>query len=195
MRNFIRHLTCTACAAIIAIPRRANGDQPQYFVRRRQTDCRCRDRRLRGARWGRSRSISSTGSGNTVVSYRADGSRPHIYEVAYEESLHGDVVSTAFRSIGGRLANGNIGRTQQADFPNTVLLAGGLPIVINDETVGGVGVAGLPGPAVRTVGASGHRRGAELVLGFNKVLILRGESFSVCHFWEGVSSIGRIIPV
>ena len=80
------------------------------------------------------------------ISSRSDGSRPHIYEVAYEKAYTAMSFQRPSGQLADDLANGNIGRTQQADFPNTVLLAGGLPIVINDETVGGVGVAGLPGP-------------------------------------------------
>lgn len=146
VRNFIRHLTCTACAAIIAIPAAAQtvtSHNISFDVAKQIADAAIADCEARG---GTVAVHIVDGSGNTVVSYRADGSRPHIYEVAYEKAYTAMSFQRPSGQMADDLANGNIGRTQQADFPNTVLLAGGLPIVINDETVGGVGVAGLPGP-------------------------------------------------
>jgi uncharacterized protein GlcG (DUF336 family) len=145
MRNFIRHLTCTACAAIIAIPAAAQtvtSHNISFEIAKQIADAAYVDCQARG---GTVAIHIIDGSGNTVVSYRADGSRPHIYEVAYEKAFTAMSFQRPSSQLADDLASGNIGRTQQADFPNMVLLGGGLPIMVNDETVGGVGVAGLPG--------------------------------------------------
>lgn len=146
MRNLIGNLTCAVCAAIIALPAAAQtvtSHNISFDVAKQIADATMADCEARG---GTVAVHVIDGAGNTVVSYRADNSRPHIYQVAYEKAF----TAMSFQRPSGELAddlvNGNIARTQQADFPNMVLLGGGLPIVIGDETVGGVGVAGLPGP-------------------------------------------------
>jgi len=145
VRNFIRHLTCTACAAIIAIPAAAQtvtSHNISFDVAKRIADAALADCEARG---GTVAVHIVNGSGNTVVSYRADHSRPHIYDVAYEKAYTAMSFQRATSGLEADAASGNAARAQQADFPNVVLLGGGLPIVIDDETVGGVGVAGLPG--------------------------------------------------
>ena len=145
VRHLIGNLTVAACAAIIALPAQAQTvtshnisfELAKRIAEAAMTDCE--------ARGGTVAVHVVDGSGNIVVSYRADHSRPHIYQVAYEKAFTAMSFQRSSGELEADLVNGNIARTQQADFPNMVLLGGGLPIVINDETVGGVGVAGLPG--------------------------------------------------
>lgn len=145
MRHLNRYLACAACAAIIAMPAGAQtvtSHNISFDIAKQIADATMSDCTARG---GTIAVHVIDGSGNTVVSYRADHSRPHIYQVAYEKAFTAMSFQRPSGELAADLANGNVGRTQQADFPNMVLLGGGLPIVINDQTVGGVGVAGLPG--------------------------------------------------
>jgi len=145
VRNLIGYLTCVTCAAIIAVPASAQtvtSRNISFGVAKQIADAAMADCEARG---GTVAVHVIDGSGNTVVSYRADHSRPHIYQVAYEKAFTAMSFQRSSGELEEDLVNGNIVRTQQADFPNMVLLGGGLPIVIDDETVGGVGVAGLPG--------------------------------------------------
>ena len=145
MRHLIGYLTSAACAAIIAMPAGAQtvtSRNVSFSVAKQIADATLADCEARG---GTVAVHVIDGSGSTVVSYRADHSRPHIYQVAYEKAFTAMSFQRSSGELAADLVNGNIARTQQADFPNMVLLGGGLPIVIDGETVGGVGVAGLPG--------------------------------------------------
>ena len=145
MRHLIGYLTSAAYAAIIAMPAGAQtvtSHNISFDVAKQIADVAMADCSARG---GTVAVHVVDGSGNTVVSYRADHSRPHIYQVAYEKAFTAMSFQRSSGELEDDLVSGNVVRTQQGDFPNIVLLGGGLPIVINGETVGGVGVAGLPG--------------------------------------------------
>lgn len=146
MQNLFRYLTGAACAALLAIPATAQTvtrHDISFDTAKQIADAAMADCAARGATVA-VHVVDS--SGNIILSYRADGSRPHIFQVAFEKAYTAMSFQRPTQDMSEEYAEGNPNRVQQADFPNTVFLGGGLPIIIDGETVGGVGVAGTLGP-------------------------------------------------
>ena len=81
--------------------------------------------------------------GQVLVALRGDGSPPH----TFENSLRKAYTARTFKSPSGEFAqrvkdNPTIG---QVHLANIVATQGGLPILVGDDVIGGVGVSGAPG--------------------------------------------------
>ena len=80
--------------------------------------------------------------GETIAAFRGDNTRPYTFENSYEKAY----TAMAFRrpsvDYQSEYAEGNPTRVQQADFPNIVAIAGGLPFFVGEVILGGIGVSG-----------------------------------------------------
>jgi len=85
------------------------------------------------------------GAGETLVALRADGARPYTFENSYEKAYTAMAFGRPSAEMQAEYAEGNPTRSQQADFPNIVMIAGGLPVIVNGEVVGGIGISGGAG--------------------------------------------------
>jgi uncharacterized protein GlcG (DUF336 family) len=80
--------------------------------------------------------------GETIASVRGDGTRPYTFENSYEKAYTAMAFRRPSADYQGEYAEGNPTRVQQADFPNIVAIAGGLPFFAGDTILGGIGVSG-----------------------------------------------------
>jgi uncharacterized protein GlcG (DUF336 family) len=81
-------------------------------------------------------------NGNIRIAVRDDGTSIHTFDASFRKAY----TARAFRvpSIDwGKRAESSEPALKQV--PNTLGLAGGLPVKIGDETIGSIGVAGAPG--------------------------------------------------
>lgn len=146
MDYLARTLASAACAALLSIPAAAQTvarNDVSFDIAKRIADAAMADCAARGATVA-VHVVDS--SGDIIISYRADGSRPHIFEVAFEKAYTAMSFERSTQGMSEEYAEGNPNRVQQADFTNTLFLGGGLPINIDGKTVGGIGVAGTAGP-------------------------------------------------
>ena len=80
--------------------------------------------------------------GETIASLRGDNTRPYTFENSYEKAYTAMAFRRPSAEYQDEYAEGNPTRVQQADFPNIVAIAGGLPFFVGDEILGGIGVSG-----------------------------------------------------
>lgn len=80
--------------------------------------------------------------GETIASVRGDGTRPYTFENSYEKAYTAMAFRRPSADYQADYAEGNPTRVQQADFPNIVAIAGGLPFFVGDTILGGIGVSG-----------------------------------------------------
>jgi uncharacterized protein GlcG (DUF336 family) len=83
-------------------------------------------------------------SGETIVSIRGDGSSPHTLENARRKAYTAMTFRRSSAEFAKRMET-EPGPRQQATLPNVIGIAGGLPIKVGDEVIGGAGVSGSPG--------------------------------------------------
>ena len=90
-------------------------------------------------------SVSVVDSAGVLLSFiRADGAGPHTVKASQAK---------AFTSASSRNPTSGVSKSIQSnpdaagmsDIPDFLVLAGGVPIKIGNDTVGGIGVAGAPG--------------------------------------------------
>jgi len=82
--------------------------------------------------------------GDTIAQLRGDGASPHTMENSRRKAY----TANSFRQPTAEWAkslDSDITRRQQATLPHVIGIAGGLPIKVGDEVVGGAGVSGSPG--------------------------------------------------
>jgi uncharacterized protein GlcG (DUF336 family) len=80
--------------------------------------------------------------GETVASVRGDNTRPYTFENSYEKAYTAMAFRRPSSDYQDEYAEGNPTRVQQADFPNIVAIAGGLPFFAGDTILGGIGISG-----------------------------------------------------
>ncbi|MEU3605411.1 heme-binding protein [Streptomyces sp. NPDC035033] len=79
-------------------------------------------------------------SGNAIVVLRGDGAGPHTYESAQRKAYTAASFNAPTSVLVGRLEQ----NPTLADIPDTLFLAGGLPIRYQGSPIAGIGVAGAP---------------------------------------------------
>lgn len=83
--------------------------------------------------------------GETIVALRADNAAPHTMENARRKAYTARSFRTATSVYAKRFADNDPLVRQQVTLPNVIAIAGGLPVKVGDDVIGGVGVTGSPG--------------------------------------------------
>lgn len=83
-------------------------------------------------------------AGNTLASLMGDGASPHTYENSRRKAYTAMTFRRSTVTIAMDLAMHNVTTEQQMTLPNVIGIAGGLPIKIGEDVIGGVGVSGSP---------------------------------------------------
>jgi len=83
-------------------------------------------------------------SGETIVAIRGDGASPHTLENARRKAYTAMTFRRSSAEFAKELETAP-SRRQQATLPNVIGIAGGLPIKVGEEIIGGGGVSGSPG--------------------------------------------------
>ena len=84
-------------------------------------------------------------NGDTIVSIRGDNVGPHTVENARRKAYSAMTFRVPTTELAKRFADNNPLVRQQVTLPNVIAIAGGLPIKIGTETIGGIGASGSPG--------------------------------------------------
>lgn len=79
-------------------------------------------------------------NGNTILTMRGDGAGPQSYESAIKKAW----TAAAWNAPTSKLVERLDDAPTLADIPNTLFLAGGVPIAFDNGPIAGIGVAGAP---------------------------------------------------
>jgi uncharacterized protein GlcG (DUF336 family) len=82
-------------------------------------------------------------SGLERATLRGDGSGPHTYESAVQKAFTAASFATPTSELQQRTQEPQASALR--DIPDVLMLGGGLPVQVGNETVAGIGVAGAPG--------------------------------------------------
>jgi uncharacterized protein GlcG (DUF336 family) len=91
--------------------------------------------------------------GETIVALRGDNASPHTMENARRKAYTARSFRGSTADYAKRFANNDPLVRQQVTLPHVIAIAGGLPVKVGDEVIGGVGLSGSPGvdePCVQT---------------------------------------------
>ena len=83
--------------------------------------------------------------GEVIVAMRADNAGPHTMENARRKAYTARTFRTPTSAYAEKYATGDMVVRQQVTLPNVIAIAGGLPIKVGDEVIGGAGLSGTPG--------------------------------------------------
>ncbi|MFD0900651.1 GlcG/HbpS family heme-binding protein [Actinomadura sediminis] len=83
-------------------------------------------------------------NGNTMVTLRGDGAGPQSYESAIKKAWTAAAWNAPTSALVQRLKDA----PTLADIPNTLFLAGGVPVAHDNAPIAGIGVAGAPSGAL-----------------------------------------------
>ncbi|MGW4026218.1 GlcG/HbpS family heme-binding protein [Streptomyces sp. NPDC005009] len=83
-------------------------------------------------------------NGNTVLTLRGDGAGPQSYESAVKKAYTAVAWNSPTSELVKRLDNA----PTLKDIPNTLFLAGGVPVTAKNAPIAGIGVAGAPSGAL-----------------------------------------------
>lgn len=83
--------------------------------------------------------------GETLVAIRGDNSGPHTLENARRKAYTAMSFRVSTTEYAKRFADNNPAVRQQVTLPNVIAIAGGLPIKLGEEVIGGIGASGSPG--------------------------------------------------
>ena len=83
--------------------------------------------------------------GETIALLRGDSAGPHTVENARRKAYTANTFRIDTTSYAKRYADNEPLVHQQVTLPNVIAIAGGLPIKVGDEVIGGAGVSGSPG--------------------------------------------------
>jgi uncharacterized protein GlcG (DUF336 family) len=84
-------------------------------------------------------------AGATIVAVRGDNAAAHTMENARRKAYTAMSFKLSTTAYAKRFADNNPVVLQQVTLPNVIAIPGGLPIIVGDEVVGGVGASGSPG--------------------------------------------------
>lgn len=84
-------------------------------------------------------------AGETIAAFRGDNSGPHSFENSRRKAYTAMTFRTSTAAYAKRLADGDVTVRQQVTLPHVIAIAGGLPIKVGEDVIGGVGVSGSPG--------------------------------------------------
>ncbi len=83
--------------------------------------------------------------GETMVIMRSDGASPLTMENARRKAYTATMFRRTTAEFAKQLNDGDPVVRQQATLPGVIAIPGGVPIRVDDQVIGGVGVAGSPG--------------------------------------------------
>lgn len=83
-------------------------------------------------------------NGTTIVTLRGDGAGPQSYDSAIRKAWTAAAWNAPTSELAGRLESA----PTLADIPNTLFLAGGVPVAHQKAPIAGIGVAGAPSGAL-----------------------------------------------
>jgi uncharacterized protein GlcG (DUF336 family) len=83
--------------------------------------------------------------GETLVAMRGDNASPHTLENARRKAYTARSFRQTTAEYAKKYAEGNKTVMQQVTLPNVIAIAGGVPIKVGEEVIGGVGLSGSPG--------------------------------------------------
>jgi len=98
--------------------------------------------------------------GQTIVAVRGDGAGVHTLDSAYDKAYTAASFKTDTLALSER-AKGEDGVAPLAKLPHVMFFGGGVPVKLDDETIGAVGAAGAPGAKLDDACA---RAGVEKIL-------------------------------
>jgi uncharacterized protein GlcG (DUF336 family) len=84
-------------------------------------------------------------AGDTLVALRGDKAAPHTMENARRKAYTARAFRIPTSEYAGKYAENDPVVLQQVTLPNVIAIAGGLPIKVGDDVIGGAGVSGTPG--------------------------------------------------
>ena len=84
-------------------------------------------------------------AGDTLVAMRGDDASPHTMENARRKAYTARSFRQSTAAYAKRFADNDPAVRQQVTLPNVIAIAGGLPIKVGNEVIGGVGLSGSPG--------------------------------------------------
>jgi uncharacterized protein GlcG (DUF336 family) len=83
--------------------------------------------------------------GETMVVMRADGASPLTMENARRKAYTATMFKQTTAEYAKKLNDGNPVVRQQVTLPSVIAIPGGVPVKVDDQVIGGVGVSGSPG--------------------------------------------------
>jgi uncharacterized protein GlcG (DUF336 family) len=83
--------------------------------------------------------------GETLVAMRSDNVGPHTMENARRKAYTARSFKQTTAEYANKLNDGNPVVRQQVTLPNVIAIPGGVPIKVDGDVIGGVGVSGSPG--------------------------------------------------
>jgi uncharacterized protein GlcG (DUF336 family) len=84
-------------------------------------------------------------AGDTLVAMRDDNASPHTMENARRKAYTARTFKQPTAEYAKRLEAGNPVVRQQVTLPGVIAIAGGIPLKVGDDVIGGVGLSGSPG--------------------------------------------------
>jgi uncharacterized protein GlcG (DUF336 family) len=84
-------------------------------------------------------------AGDTIVALRGDKAAPHTMENARRKAYTARVFRMPTSQYAEKYAENDTVVRQQVTLPSIIAIAGGLPIKVGDDVIGGAGVSGTPG--------------------------------------------------
>src|SRR3954463_12305176 len=84
-------------------------------------------------------------AGETMVAMRGDNASPHTMENARRKAYTARSFRQTTAEYAKKYAEGNKTVAQQVTLPNVIAIAGGVPIKVGEDVIGGVGLSGSPG--------------------------------------------------
>lgn len=84
-------------------------------------------------------------AGDTIIALHGDKAAPHTLENARRKAYTARAFRIPTSDYAEKYAANDSVVLQQVTLPNIIAIAGGLPIKVGDDVIGGAGVSGTPG--------------------------------------------------
>lgn len=84
-------------------------------------------------------------AGETLIAMRSDNASPHTMENARRKAYTARTFRQPTKEYAKKLNDGNTVIRQQVTLPSVIAIPGGVPIMVGDDVIGGIGVSGSPG--------------------------------------------------
>ena len=101
-------------------------------------------------------------AGETIVAMRADNASPHTMENARRKAYTARSFRQPTAEYAKKFADKNPVVMQQVTLPNVIAIAGGVPIKVGDDVIGGIGLSGSPGKDEECVDAGMQKVAGQL---------------------------------
>jgi uncharacterized protein GlcG (DUF336 family) len=139
----VTQLAVVGVACAIALPASAQLQRKElsYAVAKTIAENALLDCRGRG--YGVSVVVVDRG-GNTVIALRDDGASVHTMENARRKAYTAMTFKMTTEEFVSEMARRSV-RREQTTLPNVIAIGGGVPIRIEKDVIGGVGLSGSPG--------------------------------------------------